>query len=366
MKRTVLTTALMGLLYAKTNAQTVINIDTANKSQLTIEGYVDAYYGYDFNKLQSKDRPYFVSHSRNSEVNLNLAYVSLKYSSERLRATFTPGFGTYMNANYAAESGSLKYIVEANAGFKPFANKNIWLDIGILPSPYTNESAISFDQLVYTRAYAAENVPYYQAGARLSLPLSKKLTANLFLLNGWQQIADANNSMSFGSNLELKANEHLTLNWNTYVGDERSATHTDFRTRYFTDAYAIWNPSEKVSVTGCVYGGLQKRQLDDKTMANSYWWQANAALRYSFSQQHSLSARLEYFDDKDGVIIQPVTDVASFNSFSESLCYNWNITRQVMFRVEGRYFQSGNNVYIKETTPVKNDFWFIAGIATRF
>jgi len=366
MKRIILTTAILALIYTKTNAQTVINIDTTNKSTLTIEGNIDAYYGYDFNKLQTKDKPYFVSYSRNNEVNLNFAYVSFKYSSERLRATLAPGFGTYMNANYAAETGSLKYIVEAYAGFKPFAKKNIWLDIGILPSPYTYESAFSFNQLVYTRTYGAENTPYYQAGARLSLPLTKKLSANLYLLNGWQQISDVNNSLSFGSNLELNANEHLTLDWDTYIGDESSAAHPDYRTRYFSDLYATWNPSEKISIATCVYGGLQKRLADGKAMENSYWWQANTAIKYSFSKHHSLSARVEYFDDKDGVIVQPITPVIGFNSFSESLCYNWKVTDNVLFRVEARYFQSGKEVYLKETTPVKNDLWMIAGITTRF
>ncbi|MDI3320430.1 outer membrane beta-barrel protein [Pinibacter soli] len=366
MKRIILITALWGFIYGRTKAQTVINIDTANKSQLTIEGNIDAYYGYDFNKLQTKDRPYFVSHSRNNEVNLNLAYISFKYSSERFRATVAPGFGTYMNANYAAESGSLKYIVEAYAGFKPFAKKNIWLDIGILPSPYTNESAFSFNQLVYTRTYGAENSPYYLAGARLSLPLSKKLTTSLYLLNGWQQISDVNNSMSFGSNLELSANEHLTLDWDTYIGDESSAAHPDYRTRYFTDLYATWNPSQKISFAACTYIGLQKKLIDDNTMENSYWWHANTAIKYSFSKHHSLSARVEYFDDKDGVIVQPITNVIGFNSFSESLCYNWSVTDKVLFRVEARYFQSGKEVYLKETTPVKNDLWMIAGVTTRF
>lgn len=365
MKRIILTTALLGFIYGGTNAQTVINIDTTSKSQLTIEGNIDAYYGYDFNKLQTKDRPYFVSYSRNNEINLNFAYVSFKYTSDRLRATLAPGFGTYMNANYAAESGSLKYIVEGYAGFRPFAKKNIWLDIGILPSPYTYESAFSFNQLVYTRTLGAENTPYYQSGARLSLPLNKKLSANLYLLNGWQQISDVNNSLSFGSNLELAANEYLTLDWDTYIGNESSATHPDYRTRYFSDLYATWNPSEKFSLAACVYGGLQKRINNNKT-TDSYWWHANTSLKYSFSKQHSLSARVEYFDDNDGVIVQPVTDVVGFSSFSESLCYNWRVTDKVLFRVEARYFQSDKNVYVKETTPVKNDLWMIAGITTRF
>ncbi|NJN00112.1 MAG: outer membrane beta-barrel protein, partial [Phormidesmis sp. RL_2_1] len=51
-----------------------------------------------------------------------------------------------------------------------FKNKQIWLDAGVFGSPYTNESAISKDHLMYTRSFAPEYVPYYLAGVKLSVP----------------------------------------------------------------------------------------------------------------------------------------------------------------------------------------------------
>jgi hypothetical protein len=58
------------------------------------------YYGYDVSKPEHGERPYFVSHHRHHEININLAYLSVRYTAPRARAVFTPGFGTYMNANY--------------------------------------------------------------------------------------------------------------------------------------------------------------------------------------------------------------------------------------------------------------------------
>lgn len=342
------------------------NSDTAVKGQVTMEGYVDTYFGFDFNQPKTSDRPYFVSQSRSNEVNINLAYLSLKYTSDRVRVTFTPGFGTYMNANYAAEKITLKNIVEANVGFRPFADKKIWLDIGVLPSPYTNESAVSFDQSVYSRTFAAENVPYYLAGARLSLPVTNKLTANLYLLNGWQAISDVNNPLSFGSNIEYKATENLTLNWDTYAGYEESDLHTDFKTRYYTDLYAVWSPTPKIVWTACVYGGIQEREVN-KTIRKDKWWQSNTSFKYAFSTQHSLAARVEYFNDPQEVMIQPITGISGFNSFSESLCYNWNVSKQMMFRLEARYFNSTKNVYLSASNnPIKTDFLVLCGLSAKF
>ncbi len=137
-------------------------MDTSNfnyQGKVTVNGYIDSYYGYDFNKPASKERPYFVSMARHNEFNINLAYIDVKYSSARLRARFVPGFGTYINANYAAEPGVLKNIVEGNIGVKLFPDKNIWIDAGVFGSPYTNESAISKDHLMFSRSFAPEYVP---------------------------------------------------------------------------------------------------------------------------------------------------------------------------------------------------------------
>src|SRR5450631_3101999 len=84
-------------------------------SSLAFSGYVEAYYGYDFNKPKDGNRPFFVySHNRHNEFNVNLAFLKASYSTDRVRANFAIGAGTYMNANYAAEPGVLKNIMEAD------------------------------------------------------------------------------------------------------------------------------------------------------------------------------------------------------------------------------------------------------------
>lgn len=111
---------------------------------------------------------------RNNELNVNLAFIDLRYRTDNFRARLIPGFGSYVNANYTNENGTLKNIIESSVGFKLFKNKNIWADVGILGSPYTNESAISKDHLMYTRSFAPEYVPYYLSGVKFTVPLYQK------------------------------------------------------------------------------------------------------------------------------------------------------------------------------------------------
>ncbi len=166
-------TLILFLVSIAANAQVsntgMVNVyDSAAKGKITVGAYMDVYYGFDFNRPSEFERPYCVSSPRHNEININLAYADFKYINDNVRAHFVPGFGNYINSNYAAEKGTLKNIVEANAGVKLSKKKDIWLDVGVLPSPYTNESAISKDHLMYTRSFAPEYVPYFLTGVKLS------------------------------------------------------------------------------------------------------------------------------------------------------------------------------------------------------
>jgi hypothetical protein len=286
--------------------------------------------------------------ARHNEVTINLAYVDIKYSSSRLRGRFVPGFGSYINANYAAETGSLKNIVEASAGMRLFKDKSIWLDAGVFGSPYTNESAISKDHLAYTRSFAPEYVPYYLSGIKLSMPITNKVNAYLYILNGWQQIKDANKGKSVGTQLEYRPNNYWLLNWNTYVGDESSALSPQNGTRYFSDLFFIYSKN-RFSATGCAYYGVQERE-----MGNASWWQANLIGRYNVTERTSVTGRVEYFEDLNAVQITPLTSANGFSSCSSSLGINYKVAENVLVRIEGRTFFSDKEVYERDSSPVKN------------
>ncbi len=362
---------IMVLLSRQNASAQVVNtglMDTSNfdyQGKVTVGGYVDTYYGYNFNKPSTGENPYFVSMARHNEFNINLAFVDVKYSSSRLRARFVPGFGTYINANYASEPGALKNIVEANVGVKLFNNKNIWLDAGVLGSPYTNESAISKDHLMYTRSFAPEYVPYYLSGIKLTVPLNEKFNGYVYLINGWQQIQDQNKGKSVGTQLEYRPNNFWLLNWNTYVGDERSASAPQNRTRYFSDVYFIYTKG-KLSATGSLYSGIQQVMLTSGSTENRKWFNANLIGRYSFSDKVSLSGRVEYFNDPKSVQIAPITSINGFSSYSSGLCLNLHLASNIMARFEGRTFFSTKDVYLRDNNPVKTSNLLISNLTIWF
>jgi len=319
------------------------------EGKITIGAYIDTYYSYDFNQPEDGSRPYFVSMDRHNEVNINLAFIDFRYSSTRVRARFVPGFGTYIDRNYAAEEGTLRNILEANAGFKLFRNKNVWLDFGVFGSPFTNESAISRDHLAYTRSFAPEYVPYFLAGAKLTIPISPKINLYLYALNGWQQIRDQNANKAVATQVEYRPNDNLLLNWNTFIGKESAAIEPSFvGNRFFTDAFFIYTKN-KWSLTGSAYVGIQELSTDD-----AVWFSLNLIAQYSITDKFALVSRVEHFNDNQSVQIVPITAVSGFSVSGSSLGFNYKIANNFLLRTEARTFFSRDDVYLRDGQNVNN------------
>jgi hypothetical protein len=186
------------------------------------------------------------------------------------------------------------------------------------------------------------------------------------LINGWQQIQDQNKGKAIGTQVEFRPDQKNLINWNTYLGDERSALQPNDRLRAFSDLYWIHDSGGKWDFTSCVYGGFQNN-LTERYNAAAFWWQANFIARYALSDQVSLSGRMEYFSDPNALQISPLTGKAGFKSFSNGLCLNFSPTSNLMFRMEGRYFYSPLEVFSDSNQqPTDSKLWVVTNVTFSF
>jgi hypothetical protein len=343
---------------------------------LSIGAYADVYYGYDFNEPADKERPYAISSGRHDEIALNIAIVKIHFQSPNARLVISPAFGTMMQKNYAQEPALLRNLFEGYLGFRPFKKRLLWLDAGVFVSPYTNEGNISMEQFTYTRSNACENTPYFLSGLRAGFPVSPKLNATLYLVNGWQVIQTSNALQSFGSWLEYKANNKLSLNWTTFIGDARSEGRKDLATRYYSDASALWNAQGKTSLTVCGGYGVQetypKISRDSARVAQPFSHFA-LQLRHKFLKKHALAIRADYFNDAGRSLVYSVlTDstVKNLNGIvisSITANYTLAISEQVMFRLEWRGQYGKQEIYFnKQLVPTRTSNLIIGSLAVKF
>ncbi len=315
-------------------------------SSLSVNAYIDAYYSYNNNEPATSVIPYLVSSNRHNDFSINLAMLDVEYTGNRVRGRFAPGFGSYMNANYAAETGSFRNIVEASAGVKLSKKKEVWLDAGVMGAPFSYENAISKNQLVYSRSLAAEGSPYYVTGVKLTAPLAKNFTGALYVVNGWQQITDVNNQKSLIGHLEFHP-ENVSMNLSAYYGNEQNIVNTSFRERFLADFNIVYKESKSVPFSFSMggYYGSQAILVSPSNTQNFDWWQANLALKYTFNNKIAISGRFEHFNDEDEIIYTSTVVSPNFNMSSVTLGGSYAITDDALFRLEARGFLGENNAF---------------------
>jgi len=330
-----------------------------------VSGYVETFYGYDFNKPNDNNRPGFVySHNRHNEVNLNLGFLKGSYDNGPVRANLAIMAGTYTNANLAAEPGVLKNIYEANAGVKLSKTSNLWLDAGIFASHIGFESAISKDCWVLTRNIASENTPYYESGAKLTYSTPDgKWTAAALYLNGWQRMTrqNGNSQPAGGLQLSWKPTGTLTLNYSNYLGTE-GADSVRVR-RLYHNLYGIFQLTERFGLTlGFDYGTQQK----EKGKEGHYDVFAPVAIaQFKINSQWAVAGRFEYYEDKQGMIITTGTQ-NGFRTKGYSMNVDFAPVSQAVIRLEGKLYDSKDKIFVRDQRPVNYNGAITASIAVSF
>ncbi|TWR28926.1 porin [Mucilaginibacter pallidiroseus] len=339
--------------------------DSTKTSNLNISGYAEIYYGFDFNKPANNNRPGFVySHNRHNEVNLNLGFVKAAYDNGSVRANVALMAGTYANANLAAEPGVLKNIFEANAGFKLSKTANLWVDAGIFSSHIGFESAISKDCWVLTRNIASENTPYYEAGAKITyITNDGKLTLDGLYLNGWQRInrLDGNSKPAGGAQIVWKPTSAVTLNYSNYLGIE-GADSVGVR-RFYNNFYGIFQLTKALGLTvGFDYGTQQQAKNSSEY---NHIISPVAIARYQVAPKWAVAGRVEYYQDKNGMIIATGTP-NGFKTTGYSLNIDYAPVSNAVIRLEGKTYSSKDDIFTRNGNPVSNNSLLTASFAISF
>lgn len=333
--------------------------------KIKVSGYLETYYGYDFNKPLDNSRPGFIySHNRHNEVNLNLGFIKGSYDDGSIRANLAVMAGTYSNANLSAEPGVLKNIYEANAGVKLSKTINLWADAGIFSSHIGFESAVSKDCWVLTRNISSENTPYFESGAKLSYATNDgKFSAVLLYLNGWQRITrlNGNSKPAGGVQLTWKPTDKITVNYSNYMGTE-GADSVRVK-RFYNDVYGIFQVTDNFGLTlGFDYG----RQQDSKGgESRSEVLSPVMIAQYTISDQWKVAGRFEYYQDKNGVFI-PTGTPEGFKTKGYSLNLDYAPISNALVRLEGKLYDSKDKIFVRNLNAVNNNAAITASIAVSF
>lgn len=335
--------------------------DRSTKPELSLTGVVDVYYSYDFNQPETAYRqPFLYNHNRHNEFNLNLGLLRASVAHPKYRASLGLQAGTYPEDNYAAEQGMLQHVFEAFAGIA--LHPHVWLDAGIFGSHIGFESAITSENWTLSRSLLAENSPYFLSGAKITFTPNSNWTFAGLVTNGWQRIQRVPGSSlpGFGTQISYENEEGLVLNWSTFTGTDDPDPMR--RVRVFNNLYV------KVPLTsnfGLIAGVDVGNQQQSKGSQDYHWWYSPVVIaRLELNSIWALAFRAEHYSDRNGVIV-PFIHKQPFKTSGFSANVDYAPTPQIMWRIEGRWFQSPNQIFSSETDFSRNNFFMTSSLSVK-
>lgn len=352
---------LVGFLFLWYSFSSTAQDSTGNekKSSLTLSGYVDIYYQYDFNKPVDKLRPPFLyNFKRHNEINTNLTLLKASYEGKKIRANLGVMTGNYAKYNLAAEPEFFRYIYEVNIGYK-FSEK-VSVDAGILPSHIGCESAIAKDNWNLSRSILAESSPYYETGIKFNYSPNAQWAFSLLGLQGWQNIKDHNSSKALGTQIVFTPNERMIFNSSSFIGNEKPDSVK--QVRLFHNFHFTYYISSKLKTLFMLDLGAERKI--DKEGYNK-WMGTALLLQYSFAKKFAAAARAEFYRDKNGVIISNYLP-AQFETTGLAFNLDFHPTKNFVIRTEMRSLHSKNKIYTRNNIAVQSNFALLTSAAFYF
>jgi hypothetical protein len=133
--------------------------------------------------------------------------------------------------------------------------------------------------------------------------------------------------------------------------------------RYFHNFYGQFQLHEKFGLIVGFDIGAQQKSKGSSDYNN--WYSPALIAKYSPSDKISIAARGEYYSDANGVIIYTGT-VNGFQTFGYSLNLDYNITDNVMWRIEGRGFTSKDKIFTLDNSPSTQNYFVTTALAISF
>jgi hypothetical protein len=333
--------------------------ESNKETQYNVSAFLDLYYLYDQGRpAPGKRLPFVYNHTRHNELSVNLGYVKIQALHEKYRANIALMTGSYSHDNYESEPGLLKRIFELNAGFTLNKKNNLWLDLGVFSSHIGFENAVSKDNYNLSRSLAAENSPYYLAGAKLTYKPTERLETALLLCNGWQRIMPVPGNTLPGLGTQVQYTIKKTLfNWSTFTGTDDPDSLR--RIRNFNNFYLRLN---EIGGFHFIFGfdyGLQQSAKNNNSLEN--WHALIFTARYSFSERWSASMRLENYTDKKGIIINSYTN--GFQVNGASLNIDFQVSKNVLWRAEAKTLNSVEKIFRLNSSPSNFNYSMMSSVA---
>ena len=258
------------------------------------------------------------------------------------------------------------------------AKRDVTIDAGIFVTPLGLEVIESTSNDNYSRSFGFQYaVPFYHAGFRVGIPITSKLQFLGAGVNGWNNIADDNDSKTGIAQLIYKPNANITGILAFIGGNEGTGAYgpglapknDGSLNTYVYEAQGIVQVTPALKLSGIVDYGTGSGNVPGPKHLSGTWLSLAGYGRYQINSRLAVAGRIEQFDDNAGSGgIGLRTGGLGYNRLREgtvTLEYTF-LRSHLVTRVEYRHDASNQSFFGAGTSAVRDQDTAIASAAYKF
>ena len=274
--------------------------------QLTVSGYVEAFYQYNFNSPSNLVTAYRAFDDRTNSFTIDNAVLDVTgswgdvFTRVALQVGQTPSSYYESEPTYASVGGAgasdpetWRILQQALFGYK--ATPALVLDGGIFVSPIGIENLPIRDQWNWSRSNLFYALPYYHAGARATYTFSPTVTGAFMVTNGWNDIVNRNKYPCIAGLVAWTPSPALSTQFIYFGGVEPPpGTPVGQPWRNLFDATATWQASPELQVAAQADAGVEPNDL-----GTTRWYGGAIYARVHVLPKFYVAARADYLHEHD-------------------------------------------------------------------
>ena len=233
----------------------------ATNAAVTIGGYVEAFWQWNFNQPSNHITNYRGFDNRHDSFTIENAVIDAQGTLGPVSAHVALQVGNTPDTYYAGEpvwkatrgagpSGPTYWqnIQQANLAYVAPIGRGLTLDAGIFLSPIGPEGIAIKDQWNWSRSNLFFGLPAYHTGARATYPLTERMTVSVQLYDGWNSVVDNNLQLSPAAQFTYNVTNKVTYNALYFGGVERAPGAPEGQAwRHLFDTYLAFYPRSWLS-----------------------------------------------------------------------------------------------------------------------
>ncbi|MGC2332213.1 MAG: porin [Candidatus Acidiferrales bacterium] len=350
---------------------------------VTISGFGDVYYGYDYNHPEDNQSGLRAFEAPTNGFAFNMAELILDKPADATSAESRLGYHMSVGYGQAAKivngsdtaftDGSNFYVKEAYVDYLAPIGKGLTITVGKFVTPVGAEVIESNANWNYSRSllfYYA--IPYFHFGASAKYAFNPKIAVTGYLVNGWNNTVinhyapldtgtpGLSSGLTYGVSLAYTPNAKWSVTQNYFAGpvvDQYNYTSTPTPItdwKQLSDTVIGYTPNAKwaFQLNGDYGFGPRYYFYDESDAPTSEspatkWWGVAAYAKYTWTPKTNFAVRYEYYDDTNGYT--GVLDGTPGFAQEVTGTYSYNLTSALLVRAEYRYDFASQPIFAKST-----------------